>query len=425
MFHVPGLSGKCALVGGVALAMLLSSAGADAKNKGGGFDNLYSFCSQDNCTDGANPVAGLVMDSSGNLYGTAPGDGAYYDGVIFKLAPDGTETTLYSFCPQANCPDGQYPAGSLILDSSGNLYGTTEGGGAQGFGAVFELAPNGSETVLYSFCSRKHCSDGASPVAGLVLDSSGNLYGTAQSGGKGNYQPGVVFRLAPNGVEKVLHNFCSQANCADGASPVAGLVMDSSGNLYGTTQYGGPQNYGAVFKVAPDGSETILYSFCSQANCVDGDTPVASLIMDSSGNLYGTTVAGGAGHCQNELGAGCGVAFKLAQDGTETVLYSFCSKVSCTDGINPMAGLIMDGAGNLYGTTSARGKCKFATDCGTVFKIAPNGSESTLYSFCSKRYCADGANPVANLIMDGSGNLYGTAENGAAYYSGTVFELKK
>src|ERR1700722_7656998 len=215
MFHVPGLSGKCLLLCGVALGMLLPSAGAIAKSKGAVLDNLYSFCSQDNCTDGANPVAGLVMDSSGNLYGTAPGGGANYNGVIFKLAPDGTETTLYTFCPLANCPDGQEPAGGLILDSSGNLYGMTEGGGAQGSGTVFELAPNGTETVLYSFCSRKNCSDGSFPVPGLVMDSAGNLYGTTQYGGKGGNQLGVVFRLAPNGVEKVLHNFCSQANCAD------------------------------------------------------------------------------------------------------------------------------------------------------------------------------------------------------------------
>src|SRR5580704_2615254 len=157
MFHVPGLSGKCAFVCGVALAMALPSTGADPKNKGGGFDSLYSFCSQDNCADGASPVAGLVMDSSGNLYGTASGGGANYDGVVFKLAPDGTETTLYTFCPQANCPDGQIPAASLILDNSGNLYGTTSAGGGQGQGTVFKLAPDGSETVLYSFCSRKHC----------------------------------------------------------------------------------------------------------------------------------------------------------------------------------------------------------------------------------------------------------------------------
>ncbi len=425
MFRVRGLSGKGALVCGVALAMFLPSTGADAKGKGAVFDDLYSFCSQDNCIDGANPLAALVMGASGNLYGTASGGGTNYDGVVFKLAPDGTETTLYSFCSQANCADGQYPAASLIVDSSGNLYGTTESGGGYGGGTVFELTPSGAETVLYSFCARRNCADGGYPVASLIMDSSGNLYGTTEYGGRENLNYGAVFKLAPNGTETVLHSFCARANCADGESPVAGLIMDSSGNLYGTTPYGGGYGYGAVFRVAPTGRETVLYSFCEQANCADGDTPVAGLIMDSSGNLYGTTEAGGAGHCQNQFGSGCGAAFELAQDGTETVLYSFCSKLSCTDGINPMAGLIMDGAGNLYGTTAARGKCKFATDCGTVFRIAPNGSESTLYSFCSRRDCADGANPVANLIMDSSGNLYGTTENGGAYYSGTVFELKE
>ena len=273
---------------------------------------LYSFCPQSGCADGAQPVAGLIMDAAGNLYGTTRIGGAGVDcggpscGVVFKLAPDGTQTVLYSFCPQSGCADGAGPRAGLLMDAAGNLYGTTFSGGAQGSGVVFKLAPDGTETVLYSFCSQANCTDGLQPFAGLIMDAAGNLYGTTKVGGTGGtggaFGQGVVFKLAPDGTQTVLYSFCSQANCTDGSTPLAGLIMDAAGNLYGTTVTGGgtpnpdlpPPSTGVVFALAPDGTETVLYSFCSQLpNCTDGASPGAGLIMDAAGNLYGTTALGG------------------------------------------------------------------------------------------------------------------------------------
>jgi uncharacterized repeat protein (TIGR03803 family) len=213
--------------------------------------------------------------------------------------------------------------------------------------------------------------------------------------------------------ETVLYKFCSQANCADGGAPSSSLIMDASGNLYGTTTQGGANGgcpeigsgfgCGTVFKVAPDGTETVLYSFCSQANCSDGATPAASLMMDGAGNLYGTSATGGSENDNYPCGQhGCGTVFKLSFNGntwTETVLYAF---LGGSDGSGPQAGLIMDGVGNLYGTTSQGG----APDAGTVFELAANGTETVLHTFT--RTAGDGYIPSAGLVMDRSGNLYGT-----------------
>ncbi|MGH9208408.1 MAG: choice-of-anchor tandem repeat GloVer-containing protein, partial [Acidimicrobiales bacterium] len=287
-------------------------------------------------------------------------------GVVFKLTPGGTETVLHSFCMQPNCSDGAYPLAGLIADSSGNLYGTTEqGGGASGQGVVFKLTPGGNETVLYSICTFPGCSGGSRLNAGLIADSSGNLYGTAtdggMSGGCSGTGCGVVFKLSPGGTETVLHSFTGSP--IDGANPYAGLIADSSGNLYGTTYGGGASQNGVVFKLTPGGTETVLYSFCSLTGCSDGAAPQAGLIADSSGNLYGTTAAGGASAACT---VGCGVVFKLTPGGTETVLYSFTGG---GDGALPEAGLIADSSGNLYGTTEIGG----ALNSGTVFKLTGTG----------------------------------------------------
>jgi len=339
------------------------------------------------------------------------------------------EQVLYDFCSQANCSDGNGP-GDLIMDSSGNFYGTaTEGGNGdaacyEGCGVVFKLAADGTETVLYSFCSQANCSDGAAPYAGLIMDGSGNLYGTTAAGGNGNAACqegcGVVFKLAPDGTETVLYGFCSQANCSDGDAPYAGLIMDGAGNLYGTTFSGGlnvgcSTGCGTVFKIAPDGTETVLHSFCPEANCTDGDQPMGGLIMDGSGNLYGTTSNGGFhSYC-------CGTVFELAPDGTETVLYAFGQ--AQTDGIYPLAGVTMDGAGNLYGTTSS-GLNEGVL--GTVFKLAPDGTETALHDFTGG---SDGAALQSGVILDSAGNVYGTTDLGGSTCcdkhagAGTAFEL--
>ncbi|MGH6847527.1 MAG: choice-of-anchor tandem repeat GloVer-containing protein [Methylocella sp.] len=315
---------------------------------------MHSFTGRP--SDGSGPLAGLIADSSGNLYGTTDVGGASNEGTVFKLSQGGTETVLHTFTGGS---DGAFPQAGLIADSSGNLYGTTQDGGALGQGTVFRLSPGGTETVLYSFCpSFPSCSDGAIPHAGLIADSKGNLYGTTFGGGAatgcgGFGGCGVVFKVSPGGTETVLYSF---TGTDDGANPQAGLIADSSGNLYGTTEFGGglstqdcPFGCGVVFKLSPSGTETVLHSFAGGS---DGVNPLAGLIADSSGNLYGTTSY---------------TVFKLSPGGTETVLYSFKGGIS--DGISPAAGLIADSSGNLYGTTEFGG----ASDAGTVFKLTGTG----------------------------------------------------
>ncbi len=350
---------------------------------------LYSFLGVGGGGDGWNPFAGLIMDGAGNLYGTtdAGGNGSVSTctggfGTVFELTPNGsggyTESVLYSF--NGGTSDGIGPYAAVVMDSQGNLYGTTTGGGngnsscSNGLGIVFKLTPNGSggytESVLHSFTGGT--ADGASPQTALVVDGNGNLYGTTEGGGTDN--EGTVFELAPTGsggyVESILHSFGESAG--DGEGPGVGLIMDSAGDLYGTTEGGGTHNDGTVFELAPNGSggytESILYSF-SGGNS-DAASPRA-LVMDDAGNFYGTAEGGGI------YSNGFGTVFKLSPNGsggyTGSLLYSF---LSGTDGATPTSGLVMDSAGNLYGTTEGGGTqndnnvvCTVNNGCGTVFEI--------------------------------------------------------
>jgi uncharacterized repeat protein (TIGR03803 family) len=411
----------------IAILMLAPGAGAASKYK-----TLYKF--RDG-KDGAGPRAGLIFDQAGNLYGTASGGGAHGSGTVFQLAPnaDGSwrENVPYTFCSRPHCSDGDTPLGGLIFDQAGNLYGTTVLGGAHGSGTVFQLVPNADgswrESVLYSFCPT-NCGDGADPN-GLVFDLAGNLYGTTSSGG-GALAGGTVFKLAPNADgswrESVLYSFCSRTNCSDGDFPDASLIFDQAGNLYGTTFDGGAHGSGGtVFQLVPnaDGSwrESVLHSFCSLTNCGDGDEPFAGLVFDLAGNLYGTTLIGGA---LNQ-----GTVFKLAPnaDGSwrESVLHSFCSRTNCGDGAVPYAGLVFDLAGNLYGTTLFGGvpKCSDDRGCGVVFKLTPNlnggSKEAVLHTFADH----PGANPTAGVIFDAAGDLYGTSDGDESTTFGSVFEI--
>jgi uncharacterized repeat protein (TIGR03803 family) len=247
---------------------------------------LYSF--QGGGNDGNNLFAGLIQDVSGNLYGTASGGSSNGYGAVFKVTPQGVETTLYSF---HGGNDGASPAAGLTVGVDGNAYGTTYGGGSADKGTVYKITATGQETVLYSF---QGSNDGANPLAGLIRDESGNFYGTTVVGGSGY---GTVFKITPQGQETVLYSF---QGGADGAQPFAGLIQDASGNLYGTTYVGG-SGYGTVFKITPQGQETVLHSF--QGGDDDGANPAAGLIQDESGNLYGTTEGGGGG--------GFGTVFKI------------------------------------------------------------------------------------------------------------------
>jgi uncharacterized repeat protein (TIGR03803 family) len=288
--------------------------------------------------------------------------------------------------------DGSSPYGPLTLDSKNNLYGMTRDGGAKRSGAIFGISyPN--EKVLYSFRDNP---DGASPLGALLRDSAGNLYGTTPLGGSSG--SGAVFKLDTMGNETVLYNF---SGGTDGDQPQAGLVQDMVGNLYGTTVLGGASNLGTVFKVDNTGTETVLHSFTGAS---DGEFPHSGLVRDRAGNLYGTTGGDGA--------TTWGTVFKVDTSGRETVLYSFKGGA---DGGEPLAALLRDGAGNLYGTTYLGGN-----GTGTAFKVDESGNETVLYAFAGG---TDGANPLCRLVIDKTGNLYGTTEKGGSSNFGTVFKL--
>lgn len=307
-----------------------------------------------------------------------------------------TEQKLYDFCSRTSCTDGLYPNGNLIRDAKGNLYGTTTSGGAHGQGTVFRISASGVEKVIYSFCAQQSCTDGASPFDGLIADKSGNAYGTTYSGGA--HGLGTVFKISASGVESVLYSFCAASTCADGANPYAGLIMDAAGNLYGTTLGGGANNNGTVFELSTTGSETVLHAF---QNTPDFATPYSGLTMDNLGNLYGTTWFGGAKNS--------GGVFEISPNQTETILYDKWCAYPCTqDGDSSAGGLILDKNGNLYGTSVLGGA--FAR--GLVFAInIGRKKEAMLYSFAGVQD-ADGAAPFAGLIADTHGNFYGTTTAG-------------
>ena len=313
---------------------------------------LYSFTGG---TDGFRPNDdALAQDAQGNLYGTTRLGGAFRSGTVFEVSSAGIETVLYSFTGGS---DGGAPLGGLIRDAQGNLYGTTSTGGAHKKGTVFKITPSGAETVLYSF---KGGSDGKTPVASLIADAQGNLYGTTVVGGLlasracGTKGCGTVFSLSATGKEKALHRF---AGGADGTNPLGRLLLDSNGNLYGTTSAnGGQYGWGTVFKVTQAGVETVLYSFTGSDT---GVVPTGNLVLDSQGNLYGTTYYGG--NCG--FNSGCGTVFELSPSGVETVLHSFAGH---SDGQGP-GSLIQDANGNLYGVTQDGGP----SDFGTLYKVVP------------------------------------------------------
>jgi uncharacterized repeat protein (TIGR03803 family) len=389
---------------------------------------LHSF----NKTDGANPYASLISDHAGNLYGTTYAGGAYGYGTAFELRPKSgggwTEKVLHSF--NNNGTDGYNPYASLIFDASGNLYATTYYGGSGscingtvvvGCGTVFELTPQAGgswkETVLHNFDDNG--TDGFYPYAGLTFDSAGGLYGTTEWGGTGVY--GTVFELTPaaggSWTESVLHNFSD--NGTDGYFPEAGLIFDAVGNLYGTTEWGGTGVYGTVFELMPTAggtwTETVLHNF--SVNGTDGDLPLGGLIFDAAGNLYGTTYEGGV---YDSDGTVFELTFTASGSWTETVLHNFDD--NDVDGYLPEGGLILDASGNLYGTTVAGGNLLK----GTVFELTPTAggswTEKVLHNFSDNG--KDGENPYAGLISDAAGNLYGTTYEGGAYGYGTVFEIK-
>lgn len=354
-------------------------------------------------TDGANPVASLIQDSAGNLYGTTQSGGLGF-GVVFEVPKNGPEKVLYSFTGGA---DGYSPEGTMALDPAGNLYGTTISGGASGSGVVFKLDANGNETVLYNFTG---AADGGGPYAGLIRDSKGNLYGTTAGGGKTRKCRGgcgVVFEVDPAGAETVLHSFSGP----DGALPYSGLTRDSAGNLYGVTTQGGASGYGVVFEVVKKtGKEKVLYSLTGGT---DGALPYGTLVRNSAGDLYGVAAQGGSANGT----AGYGVVFEVPENAPEKVLYTFTGGA---DGGMPIGSLVADPAGNLYGTTNLGGIASGSSGYGVVFELPVNAPAMVLYRFTGG---ADGAYPYGGMVLDSTGDLYGTTFQGGTANDGVVFKL--
>jgi len=364
------------------------------------FSVIHNFTG---ASDGGNPLAGFTIDAAGNLYGTTNIGGASGAGTVFKVTGKGKEIVLHSF---TGGTDGANPEASLVTDAAGNLYGTTNVGGASGAGTVFKVTGEGKETVLYSFTGK---ADGANPEAALIMDGSGNLYGTTAAGGSnGN---GTVFKLDKNGgkwTEQVLYSFGSGT---DGTVPVADVTFDATGNLYGTTSAGGTYGYGTIFRLKPSKSgwtESVLHSF---QNSSDGAVPYAGLIFDKSGNLYGAATEGGTG--------GGGTVFKLTLSKSRwrfSVLYSLPGwGISGT-----YRNLILDASGNIYATTH----CDGANNAGTVYKLTHSDGTWTYTSLYVFTGGSDGQFSFSNLVFDNHGNFYGTTKQGGANGYGVIFKVK-
>jgi uncharacterized repeat protein (TIGR03803 family) len=366
-----------------------------------------------NGTNGAKPVSTTVQGVDGDLYGTTSIGGlSPYAGTVFKIGARGL-TVLHSFCLQ--CIDGANPQAGLLLASDGNFYGTTAGGGAHNKGTVFKVTEAGVLTILHSFCADSDCPDGAGPTSWLIEGPDGELYGTTANGGRNfkrcsDFGPGcgTIFRLTTGGTLTTLYNFCSRTDCTDGRVPNAGLTAGTDANFYGTTTYGGADDEGTVFKLTPGGTFVSLHAFRGS----DGSNPNAGIVQGVDGDLYGVTEFGGEGNDSE------GTVFVLTPEGAYTLLHSFDGN----DGAYPQAALIQATDGNFYGTTSGGG----LGQQGTLFSIAPGGFLTTLYRFQGTQ---QGDEPLGGLFQHTSGVLYGTTPNGgdlmceAPNGCGTIFSL--
>jgi len=356
------------------------------------YKNLVSF----NGTDGAQPeYAILSQGRDGNLWGTTQTGGAAGFGTGFRLTPAGV-LSYASF----DGSGGTQPASGVILGSDNNLYGVTPSGGMNGLGTVFKMSVTGGMSILYSFDG----THGSTPVGSLTLGVDHNLYGVTEGGGSSTNCTGgcgTIFKITLNGILTALHSFDS----LHGAAPLAGLTQGNDGNLYGTTSTGGQNGFGTVFRITPSGSFILLFQF----DFTNGATPAASLVQGSDGTFYGTTRSGGTGF---------GCIFYVTLDGTVFTLWNFTGG---RDGGTPTAPLVQATDGNLYGTTSHGGlnSCGGGLGCGTVFQIAPSGHPfSTLHAFSG----GDGSLPLGPVTQNTNGLFYGTTSAGVTG-NGNVFSL--
>jgi uncharacterized repeat protein (TIGR03803 family) len=374
------------------------------------FTSLFSF----DLGDGEFPNGPLAQGTDGNLYGTTNGGGEYYEGTVFRITTAGQLTTLHAF----DLTDGFEPFTGLIQATDGNFYGTTYlGGGTGGLGGgtVFKITEHGELTTDYIFCSQPQCADGSQPFAGLVQSVGGTLFGSTQKGGTN--QAGTIFKITTEGQLITVHDIGG----TDADNPSI-LIQASDGNFYGTASFGGLYGGGTLFKMTPSGQLTTIYNFCNQLGCTGGYMP-NGIVQASDGNFYGTTMFGGI---LNQSQGG-GIFFKITPTGTLTTLYEFCVSLNgvCPDGTNP-SGVTLATDGNFYGTTQSGGN----NYLGTIFNITAQGRITTLHTFDGYDGSGGGVSGANVMMQATNGQFYGTTVYGGApichhdkFSCGTIFSV--
>jgi uncharacterized repeat protein (TIGR03803 family) len=399
----------------IALCAVLILLTASLTNPAGAwtFKTIHNFCAKGRCKDGALPNPILTMDMAGNLYGTTYIGGYKNHGVIFELQSGVSGKwiykTLWTFCRVQKCSDPGRTEAAVVLDTSGNVYGSGPFG-REGRYQIFEIAPDGTYALLHVLATGEVLNGMltyAGAEGGSPYDGSSPLYGTTADSAF------ALTSLRGRWREQSLYTFCSQPDCSDGEDADASPTVLSPQELIGVTARGGTFHDGVLYSLQSRKKgwfEQSLHSFCQMSGCTDGSLPATPAIEDAAGDVFGT--AGGGDYQQ-------GVVYELAADGTFDVLYSFCQQTNCRDGAAPQGGLALDPAGNLYGTTSAGG----AHGVGTIYEVS-HGTETVLHDFCSDSGCADGEVPVSQLVRDSKGDLFGTTRGGGnSSLEGVVFEL--
>lgn len=345
---------------------------------------------------GAGPSTALIQAADGNFYGGT-------DLEIFKVTSAGNFSVFYTFCALTSCPDGNAPQQYLIQGLDGSFYGVNGSGGANGGGTIFKLTESGVFSVLHTFCSQTNCADGTLPEGGVIQDALGNFYGSTNQGGA--YGKGTLYKLSNSGTFSVLHSFCAQSQCLDGASPTGNLVQGSDGNFYGTTRAGGTTavQEGTVFQWTATGKLNVIYSFCMNEECSDGAGPLDGLAEGSNGNFYGVT---------SSTGDSDNLVYNVTPTGDENASYYFCGQGACLLSAPPTGPLIWGSDGYYYGVTP-----------GAAYSEAVSDPNAPLYIFCSEGDCADGSYPAVGMIQGSDGSFYGATNQGGSTYSGVVYKL--
>ncbi len=412
-----------------ALLALAVSCGAGSA-QGFTLKTLHVFCRDGSpCDDGQNPSGALTMDAAGNLYGTALSGGANDQGTVFELIPNAdkskwTFVKLHDFCQQDACMDGAQPVGKMVVDVQGNLFGEAHGGFRDGI--VYELSPSQNRTGwTYKVLVDLNDLSGWRPFGGLTYagatagapyDGVSPLFGTTETNAEES-GPGLAFEVSPqdgNWTGSAIYNFCGDQDCSKGGSASFAPLTGDGHWLYGTTNAGGRDNNGVIFKLGFDKAnqqwtEKVVHSFC-QTCTRQGFGHSPGVILDREGDLFGAS--------EGEVAPAYGTVYEIPAGGKYRILKKFCSSQNCADGRQPEGPLTLDGANNLFGTTQYGG----ARDMGTVYEL--NGAFTQIYSFCAKSACADGSQPLGGVIPDSAGDLFGTASTGGGTAgSGTVFEL--